>query len=256
CNFRCGFCQNWQISQTKEARQLGVGEEPMAPDRVVERALTLACRSISYTYTEPTIFFEYAFDISKRAKEKGLANIFVTNGYMTAEALDMIRPYLDAANVDLKYFDDEKYRSVCKAHLQPVLDTIRRMKEAGIWVEVTTLVIPGQNDSDEELGATAAFLAGTGREIPWHLSRFHPDYRFTETDSTPMSTLQRAYDIGKKAGLRYVYIGNVAEEENTCCYRCGELLIERAGFTVVANRLRGGRCPRCDTPLDGRLLEG
>lgn len=254
CNFRCGFCQNWQISQAKEAKRLGLKSQPMAPDEIVRYALETKCASISYTYTEPTIFFEYAHDTAKIAKENGLYNIFVTNGYMSQEALEMISPYLDAANVDLKFFDDEKYRKICGARLKPVLETILLMRRFKIWVEVTTLVVPGENDSADELKGIATFLSGVGKEIPWHISRFHPDYKMPDKEATPLSVLQKAYEIGKDAGLRYVYIGNALEEETTYCHRCGEVLISRLGFEVTKNRLKNGKCPKCDTLLSGAGL--
>lgn len=251
CNFRCGFCQNWQISQKKEADTLGISSQAMAPEEIIAGALRAKCKSISYTYTEPTIFFEYAFEAGKLAKEKGLYNIFVTNGYMTKEALEMIAPYLNAANVDLKFFNDDSYKKSCGARLKPVLDTISLMRKMDIWVEVTTLVIPGENDSPDELRGIAAFLASAGKEIPWHISRFHPDYKMTDKGATPLTTLQEAYQIGKNAGLRYVYIGNVLEEEKTYCYKCQKSLIARMGFEVIENNLKNGRCPECATPLDG-----
>ena len=254
CNFRCSFCQNWQISQFKEAKDAALKSAEMSPEEIVKQAEDNHCRSISYTYTEPTIFFEYAYDTCRLAREKGLGNIFVTNGYMTEEALDTIRPYLDAANVDLKAYSEEYYRKVCGAKLKYVLDSIRRMKERGIWVEVTTLVLPGMNDSRDELSKIASFIAGVGVDIPWHISRFHPDYRMTGLDATPAKTLKMAEDIGKAAGLRYVYIGNMAEEENTYCYSCGALLIRRIGFSVLENRLKDARCPECRTVLDGKNL--
>lgn len=254
CNFRCGFCQNWQISQVKEARNLGLKSQPMAPQDIVKYALESKCASISYTYTEPTIFFEYAQDTAKIAREKGLYNIFVTNGYMTKEAIEMISPYLDGANVDLKFFDDEKYLKTCGARLKPVLDSIALMRRLKIWVEVTTLLVPGENDSAGELKGIASFLAGVGKEIPWHISRFHPDYKMLDKKATPLEVLQKAYAIGKEAGLRYVYIGNVLEEETTYCYNCGEGLISRLGFEVVKNALKKGKCPKCDTALPGAGL--
>lgn len=254
CNFRCGFCQNWQISQVKEAKKLGLKSQPLSPREIVKYALEAKCASISYTYTEPTIFFEYALETAKIAREKGLYNIFVTNGYMTKEALEMIGPYLDGANVDLKFFDDEKYRKICGARLQPVLDSIALMRRLKIWVEVTTLVVPGENDSPAELKGIASFLAGVGKEIPWHISRFHPDYKMPDREATPFGVLQKAYAIGKEAGLRYVYIGNASEEETTYCHSCGEALISRRGFEVVKNALKKGKCPKCNTALDGAAL--
>lgn len=252
CNFRCGFCQNWQISQKKEAERLGVQAEKISPEEIVQQAIRYKCRSISYTYTEPTIFFEYAYETSIIAKENGLANNFVTNGYMTVDAIDMIKPYLDAANVDLKFFKDESYRKICGGKLEPVLESIRYMHNVGIWVEVTTLIVPKENDSPEELKGIADFLAGVGREIPWHISRFHPDYNMTNIPATPLDTLKKAYDIGKEAGLRYVYMGNVPEEEATYCYSCGEELISRLYFDVLRYKLKDSRCPKCGVPVDGR----
>jgi len=254
CNFRCGFCQNWQISQAPRRKGGGIAGEPFPPEAVVRAALDQGCRSISYTYTEPTIFFEYAYDTARLAREAGLANNFVTNGYMTAEALETVRPYLDAANVDLKAFEDGTYQKVCGARLGPVLESIRRMSELGIWVEVTTLVVPGLNDSDAELAGMARFIASVDPAVPWHISRFHPDFDYTETPPTPLQTLRRAGEIGREAGLRHIYIGNVpGESEDTRCASCGAALIRRRGFAVVANALEGSRCPSCGTVLAGRF---
>ncbi len=254
CNFRCGFCQNWQISQAPRRTTGGMAGEPFAPQAIVRAAVAEGCRSISYTYTEPTIFFEYAYDTARLAREAGLANSFVTNGYMTAEALETIQPALDAANVDLKAFRDETYKKTCGARLEPVLDTIRRMKTLGIWVEVTTLVVPGLNDSPGELEAIARFIASVDPDIPWHISRFHPDYEYTQAQATPVPTLRAAAETGRREGLRYIYVGNVpGESEDTRCRTCGTVLISRRGFTVVANVLAGSRCPSCGTTLPGRF---
>jgi pyruvate formate lyase activating enzyme len=252
CNFRCGFCQNWQISQSPRRKGRGIAGESFTPDDIVRAALDQGCRSISYTYTEPTIFFEYAFDTAKLAREAGLLNNFVTNGYMTAEALETVRPYLDAANVDLKAFKDETYRTVCGGRLEPVLDTIRLMRRLGIWVEVTTLVVPGLNDGEEETAAIARFIASVDPDIPWHLSRFHPDYQYTQASPTPVASLRAAAETGRREGLRYIYIGNVpGESEDTLCRTCGFVLIRRQGFTVVGTALRDSRCPSCGTVLAG-----
>jgi pyruvate formate lyase activating enzyme len=252
CNFRCGFCQNWQISQAARREGGVLGGEPFPPDDVVREARARGCRSISYTYTEPTIFFEYAYDTARLAREAGLANTFVTNGYMTAEALTEIRPYLDAANVDLKAFKDGTYKKVCGARLGPVLETIRLMREIGVWVEVTTLIVPDLNDGDEELRGIARFLAGVDTEIPWHVSRFHPDFEYTQAPPTPLATLRRALDIGRSEGLRYIYVGNVdGESEDTLCPQCGAVLIRRRGFAVAANRVSGGACPACGRRIAG-----
>ena len=254
CNFRCGFCQNWQISQKRESDKFGVSLQPMSPQEIVANALRYKCKSISYTYTEPTIFFEYAFETARLAKIKGLYNVFVTNGYMTKEALESFNPYLDAANVDLKFFNDESYRRVCGGKLRPVLESIALMRKLNIWVEVTTLVVPGENDSTEELKEIALFLAATGKEIPWHISRFHPDYKMTDKASTALSKLKEAWQLGKDAGLRYVYIGNVLEEEKTYCCKCARSLISRLGFALVENNLKNGKCPDCGRALEGLAL--
>ncbi|NQT90967.1 MAG: AmmeMemoRadiSam system radical SAM enzyme [Candidatus Omnitrophica bacterium] len=248
CNFRCGFCQNWQISQGAKGRAEGF---ELMPDDIVREARAQGARSISYTYTEPTIFFEYAYDTARLAKAKGLYNNFVTNGYMSREALDKIRPYLDAANVDLKAFNEKTYADVCKGHLEAVLDSIRYMKEIGIWIEVTTLVVPGLNDSDEELKDIAGFIAEAGVEIPWHISRFHPGYKYVNLEATPLPTLKKAWQFGKDAGLRYIYLGNVGEIANTLCYNCGELLITRDYLYTSDSKLDGNKCPKCSTVLDG-----
>ena len=254
CNFRCGFCQNWQISQSPRREAGGIAGEPFAPEAVVRAALDQGCRSVSYTYTEPTIFFEYAYDTARLAREAGLLNTFVTNGYMTAEAVESIRPFLDAANVDLKAFRDETYKKICGARLEPVLDSIRRMSALGIWVEVTTLVVPGMNDGGDELAAIARFVASVDPDIPWHISRFHPDFEYTEAPATPVSTLRAAADAGRREGLRYIYVGNVpGGSEDTLCRSCGTVLLRRHGFTVVLNVLRESRCPTCGTVLAGRF---
>jgi pyruvate formate lyase activating enzyme len=252
CNFHCAFCQNWEISQAPRRKDGGLRGSSFAPGEIVREALAHDCRSISYTYTEPTIFFEYAYDTARLAREAGLANNFVTNGYMTEEALRTIHPYLDAANVDLKAFKDETYKKVCGARLEHVLETIVRMKELGVWVEVTTLVVPGLNDGAEELTAIARFIAGVDRDIPWHISRFHPDYEYTDAPATPVRTLRAAHEIGKREGLRYIYIGNIeGESEDTLCPTCGQALVRRQGFVVAENRLTGNSCPFCAGPIAG-----
>ena len=256
CNFKCSFCQNWQISQISK-RDGGPAESyRMRPEEVVQMALDRQCRSISYTYTEPTIFFEYAYEISRLASHAGLANVFVTNGYMTTEALEVIAPYLDAANVDLKSFRDEFYRKTCRGRLEPVLESIRFMKKLGIWIEVTTLVVPGVNDTEEELGNIAHFLAEVDPDIPWHLSRFHPDYRMQDIAATAPEVLLRAYSIGKSAGLRYIYLGNVVgEPAETLCPGCRNAIIRRRGFWLERNDLREAQCPRCGTRIAGVFRE-
>jgi pyruvate formate lyase activating enzyme len=251
CNFRCGFCQNWEISQVAKDGGAPRGRA-FTPAEIVRAARHGGCRSISYTYTEPTIFFEYAADTAVLARAAGLANTFVTNGFMTAEALEAARPWLDAANVDLKAFRDETYKKICGGRLAPVLETIRRMRAAGIWVEVTTLIVPDLNDGNEELGGIAAFLAGVDPDVPWHISRFHPDFEYSDTLPTPQATLERAARLGRDAGLRYVYVGNVAGQGDvTLCPGCGRPVIERRGFSLVSNRIVDGRCPACRIPIAG-----
>lgn len=245
CNFHCRFCQNADISQAPQ-EGLRVTGEQLSPEQIVASAQACACDSIAYTYTEPTIFFEYAYETSKLAKAEGIKNVFVTNGYMTLEALDTIDPCLDAANVDLKSFDDEFYRRLCGARLQPVLDTIQAMHARGVWVEVTTLLIPGFNDSEAELRQIAGFIADLDRDMPWHVSRFTPRHRLLDVSGTPLETMHKAAEIGREAGLRYVYVGNVPGDmyENTLCPSCGAIVIGRVGYHTTVD-LEGDRCASC-----------
>ncbi|MBN2179525.1 MAG: AmmeMemoRadiSam system radical SAM enzyme [Deltaproteobacteria bacterium] len=254
CNFQCTFCQNSDISQMPRERGKIIGRE-VTPEELIEKTLTSGSKTIAYTYTEPTIFFELAYDTAKIAGEKGIKNVFVTNGFMTDEAIETISPYLDAANVDLKSFDDGFYKKYCGGRLQPVLDSLKKMKELGIWVEVTTLIIPTLNDSDEELSKIARFIHSLGNETPWHISRFHPQYKMIGLRPTPLSTLKRAKQIGTDAGLKYVYTGNVPgdEGENTYCSNCGNLIIGRYGFRVDRLNLKGSQCSKCGTEMEGIL---
>ena len=252
CNFRCLNCQNYEISQMPKESELISGEQT-DPENVVSAAKKYDCLSISYTYTEPTIFYEYALDTSMIAHEKGIKNVFVTNGYITDEALVRISPYLDGANIDLKSMSDSYYRKICGAKLQFVLDAIKSYKRLGIWVEITTLIIPSLNDSEEELTKIANFINSVGSEIPWHISQFHPTYKLSQLSRTPISTLEKARKIGFDVGLKYVYTGNVPgdEGENTYCYNCGEILIRRYGFQLIKNQIKNGKCPRCGSKIDG-----
>ena len=251
CNFRCGFCQNWEISQAGISSGLELGQD-VSPEAIVKEAIESGCKSISYTYTEPTIFFEYAYDIAKLAKSRGLCNNFVTNGYMTQECILEIEPYLDAANVDLKFFKDSSYRKICAGSLEPVLAAIKLMKELGVWVEITTLLVPGENDSEEELFGISNFIAGVDKNMPWHISRFHPDYKFNRHKATPEASLKKAEELGRLAGLNYIYIGNVMGWGNdTYCHDCKKLLIKREGFSIMENNIKLGKCSFCNAVIPG-----
>jgi len=254
CNLKCSHCQNHDISQGPK----GFGNIPgneVFPEQVVSDALDQGCSSISYTYTEPTIFMEYALDISKHAVDHGLKNCFVSNGYMTGESIDLISPFLHADNIDLKSFSDRFYREVCGASLEPVLDALKKIVSSNIWVEVTTLIIPTLNDSVDELSQIAEFISTElGTHIPWHVSRFHPDYQLGHIPPTEYDTVKKALEIGRDAGLKYVYAGNILQHdnsENTFCYNCGRLLIERHGFTISNNHIDDSKCPDCRVDIHG-----
>ena len=276
CNLRCLFCQNWHISQWPKdhlpkhldmtqamapepvcpqlARlDASIPGESITPEAVVTAAIKTGCESISYTFTEPTIFYELAYDTAVMAREHGLKNNFVSNGFISEAPLRELATVLDGANIDLKFFKDKSYRHISRARLGPILDAIRLYHELGVWLEVTTLVVPGLNDSDEELEQIAAFIHEVGPEIPWHVSAYYPAYKMWEHPPTPVATLRRARQIGLAAGLRYVYEGNVPGEgaENTYCYECGAPVIERYGFFVRHNRVRNDGCPECGAHIDG-----
>ena len=254
CNIRCKNCQNSHISQMpKEGEKQIVGEDA-SPEEIVAAAKQNDCRTIAYTYTEPTIFFEFAYDTARLAHKEGICNVFVSNGYTTEDAIRTLAPYLDAVNVDLKGSED-LYRKICGGHLQPVLDAIKLYKSLGVWVEATTLVIPTLNDSEEEFIEIAEFIKSVGVDVPWHISQFYPAYKLPDLPPTPVTTLRKAREIGLDVGLRYVYEGNVPGEggENTYCYQCGELLIRRYGFQILENKIRDSRCPKCGAKIDGIL---
>ena len=252
CNFNCLYCQNHEISQYTREYGKVVGED-YPPEKVVEDAIATGCKSIAYTYTEPTIFFEYAIDTARIAKERDLKNIFVTNGYMTKEAIDMMSGLIDAVNVDLKSFSDAYYLQICgRARLKPVLEAIEYMKENGIWVELTTLIIPEVNDDPAEIMKIAEFIYSLDPAIPWHISRFHPAYKFDNVPSTPIQVIKNFRQIGLSMGLKYVYTGNIPGDdgEHTYCPKCGELLIARYGFEIMANTIKDGKCPKCGEKID------
>jgi len=252
CNLKCLFCQNSDISQMP-ADQNRIWGENITPQEMVEEAIAAQASTIAYTYTEPTIYFEVALDTARLAAEKQLKNIFVSNGFMTEECLKEIHPDLHGANIDLKAFTDKFYKEQCGARLKPVLRNIETMRKMGVWVEVTTLLIPGLNDSDEELRDIAQFLKAVDTDIPWHISRFHPTYRMNNLASTPPERLRKAREIGFEEGLKYVYTGNLPgdEGENTFCHHCSKLIINRFGVSIRENRIEDHKCPECGTEIPG-----
>jgi pyruvate formate lyase activating enzyme len=256
CNFRCEWCQNWEISQEYEQESIdGTPETP--PEAVIASAKRSHCQSISYTYTEPTVFFEYSYDVSKLAHAAGLKNVYVTNGYMSREMIDLYSPLLDAANVDIKAFTDEAYRKYIGAHLQPVLDACVALKQAGVWLEITTLLIPGVNDDELQLKNLVQFIVeNLGAETPWHVSRYFPHYKFN-APTTPLASIEKAIEIGQAAGLKYIYGGNFQGAADTICPQCQTVLIERYGMSVSRNRIKeDNSCPVCGYKLAGVGMSG
>jgi len=256
CDLHCAYCQNWVTSQALRDPAAVVPPMGVAPESMVREALRLGAKVLVSTYNEPLITSEWAVAIFKEARKAGLLTAYVSNGNGTPQVLEYLRPWVDLYKVDLKSFDDRHYRQL-GGRMQPILDTIRRLYEMGFWLEIVTLVISGFNDSDEELRQMAEFLAGLSPDIPWHVTAFHQDYKMTDPENTSAKTLLRAAEIGKKAGLRYVYAGNlpgqVGDLENTRCPNCQELLIGRYGYLITSYRLTpDGRCPSCDTNIPGR----
>jgi pyruvate formate lyase activating enzyme len=255
CNLSCKFCQNWEISQYPKLNNYKVFGEEYSPQEIVSIAERFKTPSISYTYNEPVIFFEFAYDIMKLAYERGIKNIFVSSGYETEEVLERSVPLLSAMNIDLKSFSDDFYQRICGARLKPVLKAIEKAYKLGIWIEITTLLIPGYNDSEGEIRAIARFIKELSPDIPWHISRFFPAYLMGDLPPTPVSTLKRAYEIGKEEGLRYVYVGNYADQSltSTYCPSCGHIVIERSGYLGerVKVILREGKCEVCGFEIAG-----
>jgi len=262
CNFACDFCQNWDISQEPKNRSRGGGlpiednywGESLPPSKIIEFCQDKNISQIAYTYNEPTIWEEYAEETMKLAKKTGMKNIWVSNGYMSERTLEFISPYLDAINVDLKSFSEEFYKEIVKAKLEPVKENIKNIWQKGIWEEVTTLVIPGLNDSSQELSKIAEFLVNISSDLPWHLSAFYPNYKMRNKMPTSQEILMKAYEIGKTAGLKYVYTGNIPDVslESTYCPKCNELLIKRQGIEMIENNLKGSHCPKCYEKIAGR----
>ena len=242
CNLLCEFCQNWDIARAKpDDTQM----HNISPEKIIDMAQESNCIGIAFTYNEPTIFGEYVLDIATLAHQSGLQTVMVTNGYITPEAIDDIYPFIDAANIDLKSFSNEFYRQYCKGELQPVLEALQRIRDFGTFIEITTLIIPGKNDSDSELDHLTRWIVDNlGPDVPVHFSAFHPDYKMRQLSRTPKATLDKARKIAIRNGLRYVYEGNVLaeNEDNTYCYYCGRLLIERRSFSIIKNNLEGDIC--------------
>ena len=255
CDYHCPYCQNWITSQAVRDPNAIAAPEIVSPEQFVDLALRSNARIVTSTYNEPLITSEWAMEIFKLSKRAGLVTSYVSNGNGTKEVLDFIQPHLDLYKIDLKGFSQREY-SKLGGSLQNVLDTIQSVYGRGIWLEIVTLVIPGFNDSDRELTDIAKFLASISPDIPWHVTAFHKDYKMMEPDNTDVKTLLRAAEIGCNAGLRYVYAGNipggVRKYENTYCYSCGELLIERYGFGVSKNEIKNGACQKCGTKIAGR----
>lgn len=269
CNFGCAFCQNWDLSQVaRNLRERLMREKKNAfiemevtrygykllPEDIVKICVGKHIPSIAYTYNEPAIFFEYLYDTAMLASQYNIRNVFVSNGYESEEALDAMGSNLHAMNIDLKAFRDEFYKKLCKARLRPVLDTIQEAYKRGIWLEVTTLVIPGLNDSDGELKDIATFIASIDQNIPWHISAFYPAYKMTDVPPTSRSALERAYDIGRAAGLHFVYVGNVRDLKRsaTYCPKCRSPLIRRDGFhSSIEPAFRKAACTNCETKIPG-----
>ena len=257
CNFFCINCQNYSISQVRlEGVDDRIFGDYYPPEQIIDIAKRNGSQSISYTYTEPTIFSEYALDVMRLIKDRGerIYNVFVTNGYMSDRLIDSLSGFLDAANIDLKSFSDEFYKRVCKARLSPVLNTIKRFYSLGIHIEITTLLIPSMNDSESELKQIAEFISSVSPDIPWHISRYHPDYKLN-LPPTPVEKIDQAREIGQKVGLKYVYAGNVwgDEGENTYCPGCKRLLVKREGFFVEENNIVDSKCRFCGYKIYGKF---
>ena len=252
CNMRCEFCQNAELAHY-DAVTRGVPGKQMLPEEIVGIAERNNSAIIAYTYTEPTVFFEYAYDTARFASDKNIKNVFVSNGYISSDAVAFIQPYLDGINVDLKSFSDDFYRRYTGARLSPVLDTLKFIANTDIWLEITTLLIPGLNDSDRELNAIAEFIASLSVNIPWHISRFYPHNKMLNRSATPAETINRAIDAGGRAGLRYIYPGNISISGagNTVCPQCGCILIEREGYFTRVKKLKGGNCNVCGERIAG-----
>ncbi|MBU4210003.1 AmmeMemoRadiSam system radical SAM enzyme [Patescibacteria group bacterium] len=265
CNFGCAFCQNWQQSQgikgklwlllnySEVRRSLDFARDDKTPKEIVEKAEKLGCESIAYTYNEPTIFVEYAYETMKLAKKAGIKNVWVSNGFMSDESFELIKDLIDGINIDLKSINSDFYRKICKGKLEPVLKNIKKFYKAGIWIELTTMIIAGENDSPAELKKIAEFIANLSCDIPWHVTAFHPDYKMMDKEATSLEKLEEAWQIGKKSGLKYIYTGNVWGGKNsTYCVECGNLLIDRGDYgSGKVLGLADGKCEECGQKISG-----
>jgi pyruvate formate lyase activating enzyme len=257
CDFHCNYCQNWDISQTLRDENAGRDYIPITADELVTLGKQRRTRAIASTYNEPLITSEWAVEVFKKARQAGMLTLYISNGNGTPEVIDYLKPWLDGYKIDLKTMQDKHYRQYLGGVLQPVLDTIKRVHDAGIWLEVLTLVIPGFNDSSEELWDAASYIRDVSPDIPWHVTAFHPDYKMTDPPPTSTDILLRAVEIGVEAGLKYVYAGNipgrVRDLEDTRCPNCQMTLIKRYGFMIQENKLATthGTCPNCGTKIAG-----
>lgn len=252
CNFTCKNCQNWDISQAKPDDTINYD---MSPEKIVDLAITYNTKTIAYTYTEPTVFFEYMLETSKNAHTRGVLNVYHSNGYINQEPLAELIPYLDGANIDLKAHSNEFYKDITSGTLYPVLETLKTLKQNGVWLEITNLVIPTKNDSERVIQDLCVWIESElGADTPIHFSRFYPQYKLRNLPPTPIETLKRAATIARTCGIHYVYIGNVPgiPEENTYCPNCRKLLIERRGYSVDLVNVKGGMCLFCGTAIAGR----
>lgn len=252
CNFSCKNCQNWDISQTSPDH---TANYELGPKQIVDLAIAYKTPTIAYTYTEPTVFFEYMLDTAKQAKEKGILNIYHSNGYINQTPLRELAPYLDGANIDLKGYSNEFYQDITGGSLDPVIETLKTLKQQGVWLEITNLVIPTKNDSDTMLQDLCTWIKqNLGNDTPVHFSRFHPQYKLQNIPPTPIETLKKAAEIARGIGLDYVYIGNVPglKEENTYCPSCGKLIIARKGYRITGIYLKNGECKFCKAKISGK----
>lgn len=249
CNFHCSFCQNDDISQLRGDEVYG---HNVSVRQLIDVARNQGCASLAYTYNEPVVFIEYVLETAREAHEEGLKNVYISNGFETTATFDLLTGNIDAMNIDLKAFTEKFYKTLCKGRLQPVLENIRRAFEMGIWVEVTTLLIPGENDSEPEIRDIASFIASVSKDIPWHISRFFPAYKMMDKPPTPLVKIDRAFEIGREVGLHFVYTGNVPFESNTTfCPQCGKNMIVRHAYSLTKMQIESGCCPYCGTKIAG-----